>query len=153
MLTFTRITSNLKKLETMAAPLEKRLFSHLHLKTAELRSGNWAAATCQPSKLRRLLARRVWQLGLFSTHYGSVLGNLQRYFYCLPWLHKSYPPCAKVSSYKSCGLWKVWLRCYCGAYVTLFGKTRLNEISVEPFLHLNAFSNVENALEIIFNAF
>ena len=38
-------------------------------------------------------------------------------------------------------------------YVTLFGKTRLNEISVEPFLHLNAFSNVENALEIIFNAF
>ena len=38
-------------------------------------------------------------------------------------------------------------------YVTLSGKTRLNEISVEPFLHLNAFSNVENALEIIFNAF
>ena len=38
-------------------------------------------------------------------------------------------------------------------FVTLFGKTRLNEISVEPFLHLNAFSNVENALEIIFNAF
>ena len=37
--------------------------------------------------------------------------------------------------------------------VTLSGKTRLNEISVEPFLHLNAFSNVENALEIIFNAF
>ena len=37
--------------------------------------------------------------------------------------------------------------------VTLFGKTRLSEISVEPFLHLNAFSNVENALEIIFNAF
>ena len=38
-------------------------------------------------------------------------------------------------------------------YVTLFGKTRLNENSVEPFFHFNAFWKRSNALQIIFNAF
>ena len=37
--------------------------------------------------------------------------------------------------------------------VTLFGKTRLNENSVEPFFHFNAFWKRSNALQIIFNAF
>ena len=38
-------------------------------------------------------------------------------------------------------------------YVTLFGKTRLNENSIEPFFHFNAFWKRSNALQIIFNAF
>ena len=38
-------------------------------------------------------------------------------------------------------------------FVTLFGKTRLNENSVEPFFHFNAFWKRSNALQIIFNAF
>ena len=35
----------------------------------------------------------------------------------------------------------------------IFGKTRLNENSVEPFFHFNAFWKRSNALQIIFNAF
>ena len=33
--------------------------------------------------------------------------------------------------------------------VTLFGKTRLNENSVEPFFHFNAFWKRSNALQIM----
>ena len=39
------------------------------------------------------------------------------------------------------------------SFVTLFGKTRLNENSVEPFFHFNAFWKCLNALQIISNAF
>ena len=55
------------------------------------------------------------------------------------------------STYSVCNKLSVLL---CGIInVTLFGKTRLNENSVEPFFHFNAFWKRSNALQIIFNAF